>query len=177
MLAAKGKGRRKMGRYLRGAVDEELSLGTLAAKDVTLVAFDETVNERTLATSIIWRASMSNWTPTALSGPVMIGVSHGDYLAAEIEEWIENTGSWNEGDKISQEIARRKIRRFGIFDDPESATLDTVLNNGRDTKTKLNWILNQGETLNLWAYNMGSVAIGTTVPVVSLQGHVNLFPT
>ncbi len=177
-MPTKRKYTRKFRKYLRGSVDEELAIATLAAKTVIGVDFDETVNERTLVSSIIGRYALSNVTPIALNGPLLVGVAHGDYTDAEIEEWIENTGSWNEGDKIGQEIAKRKIRRVGLFQtSPTSVPADTaVLNDGKPIKTKLNWILNQGESLKLWAYNTGSVAFATTAPVVDLQGHANLWP-
>ncbi len=177
-MPTKRKYTRKFRRYLRGSVDEELGLGTLAAKTVVGVDFDETVNERTLVSSIIGRYSLSNVTPVALTGPVLVGIAHGDYSDAEIEAWIENTGSWNEGDKVAQEIAKRKIRRVGTFpSSPTGIPADqAVLKDGEPIKTKLNWILNQGESLKLWAYNTGSIAFATTAPVVDVQGHANLWP-
>jgi len=42
-----------MGRYIRGNVDEEVALTTLASKDVVSAIFDETVNERTKITSLV----------------------------------------------------------------------------------------------------------------------------
>ncbi len=178
VMAAKrrGGGRRRMGKYLRGSIDEDLDLGTLGTKDVVLAAFDETVNERTLVSSIVLTWTLSNFTPIASAGPILVGVAHGDYTAAQIEEYIENTGSWNEGSMIGQEQANRKIRRVGIFDTPDAATDSSVLNDGKSIKTKLNWILNQGETLNQWAYNLGTAALATTDPRVHMAGHANLWP-
>ncbi len=175
-LAKRGRGRRRMGRYLRGNVDENLGLGTLAAAALVSAIFDETVNERTLITSLIASWSLSNWTAANGVGPIVVGVAHSDYTDAEIEAYIENTGSWNEGGKIEQEIGRRKVRRVGQFDIPSATTESSVLNDGKPIRTKLNWILNQGQTLRYWAYNQGTVAIGGTNPDVRLQGHANLFP-
>jgi len=164
IMARRPTRRRRMGRYIRGNIDENLGLGT------------ETVNERTLVTSIIASWSLSNWTPAEGRGPVVVGVAHSDYTDPEIEAYIENTGSWNEGSKVEQEIGRRKIRRVGQFDIPSGATVSAVLNDGKPIRTKLNWILNQGQTLRYWAYNQGTLAIATTIPDVRLQGHANLFP-
>ncbi len=47
---------------------------------------------------------------------------------------------------------------------------------GRMKKSKLGWILLQGQSLRLWAYNAGSVAFGTTTPSLTANGHVNLWP-
>ncbi len=166
-----------MGRYIRGQVDEEIALGTLASKTLVSQIFDETVNERTLVTSLIATHTMSSFTPADNIGPIMVGVAHSDYSDAEIEEFIENTGSWNEGDKVSQEVGKRLIRQIGVFDSKASGgTLDVVLNDGKPIKTKLKWILLQGQSLRQWCYNLGGSPVATTVPDVHMQGHVNLFP-
>ncbi len=165
-----------MGKYIKGRIDEELNLGTLAAKVLVGVLFDESVNERTLVSSIVASYSLREFTPAAADGPIMIGVAHGDYSDSEIEAVIESTGSWNEGDKVSQEISKRLVRTIGIFDTPADALAAVTLNDGKPIKTKLNWILTVGDALRLWAYNMGSSALATTAPVVSAQGHANLWP-
>ncbi len=176
-LAKRGAsgGKRPMGRYIRGSVDEEIVLGTLAARSLVVSSFDETVNERTLVSSIVASWSLDDWTLTSNAGPILVGVAHGDYTAAEIEAVIENTGSWNEGDLVSREVGNRKVRIIGTF--RVTATGEgAVLNHGRPIKTKLNWILNQGQTLDAWAYNLGSAAVATTDPSVHIEGHANLWP-
>lgn len=173
---AKGKPRRKMGRYIRGTVDDEVNLGTLAGSTLVSALFGNVVNERTLVSSLVAAWSLVTVTPVAGVGPVMCGVAHSDYTDAEIEAVIEATGSWNEGDLVAQEIGRRKVRRIGIFDTPQAVEDAVSLNDGKAIKTKLNWILLQGQSLRLWAYNMGGSAFATTTPVVRAQGHANLFP-
>ncbi len=176
-MARKSGKKRPMGRYIRGNVDEEVNLSGLAAKDVVGAVFDETVNERTFCSSIDATYSMANFTPIANAGPVIVGVAHSDYSDAEIEEWIESTGQWNEGDLVaSREISRRLIRQVGTFQSPDAATDVVVLNDGKEIHTKLGWILNQGQTLRLWAFNSGAAAIATTTPNVGVNGHVNLWP-
>ncbi len=173
-VAAKDRRRRrKMGKYIRGNVEESLPLTTLASRTLAQVAFDETVNERTLVSSLVAVWSIEDFTEGNDIGPIMVGIAHGDYSGAEIEAWIENTASWNEGDLVQREVANRKCRRVGVFDSDRTGD---VLNNGRAIKTKLNWILNQGQTLRLWGYNLGLAAVATTVPNVSVDGHVNLWP-
>ncbi len=165
-----------MGRYIRGNVDEELALASLASKDVVGAVFDETVNERTYCASIDAVYALANITAAANLGPFIFGVAHGDYSDAEIEEWLENTGQWNEGDLVAtREIGRRLIRQIGTF--PTQLTGDTqAMNDGKPMKTKLGWILLQGQTLRLWIYNAGSAAVATTTPTLTANGHVNLFP-
>ncbi len=165
-----------MGRYLRGSVDESMLLGTLAAKDVILQAFGDTVKDRTFISSLIARYSITAFTKSTSDGPILVGVCHSDYTAAEVEEWIENADSWDEGNMIQQEIAKRKIRMVGTFQNPVDEAAADVLNDGKPIRTKLNWILNQGQTLNLWAYNQGGSPLATTDPVVQAFGHANLWP-
>ncbi len=167
-----------MGRYIRGTVDENLALGTLGAQALVKLDFDETVNERTLVSSIIATYAMQDFTLAAGDGPILVGVAHSDYSAAEIEAVIESTGSWNEGDKVAQEVAKRLVRKIGIFPSVggAGASAPAVLNDGKPIRTKLNWILLQGQTLTLWAYNLGTSPLATTDPQVSVQGHANLWP-
>ncbi len=165
-----------MGKYLRGPVEEQLALGTLATRTLVRVLFASVVNERTLISSLVARFSLSGFTPIDNAGPILVGIAHSDYTAGEIEEFLEGTGGWNETDQIGQERAKRKIRRIGLFDVPGSAGESVSLNDGKAIKTKLNWILSQGETLALWAYNTGGSSLATTDPDVGCQGHANLWP-
>ncbi len=177
-MPPKGRSRRRMGRYIRGNVNEQLSMAALASKTGVLAAFDETVNERALISSLVARYGLEGLTPATQVGPIMVGVAHSDYTLAEIEEWIESTGTWDEGNKQQQEVGQRLIRRIGVFETSRGAAAigSSVLNDGKAIKTKLNWILNQGQTLNLWVYNLGNAAVATTTPIVTAEGHVNLFP-
>ncbi len=164
------------GRYIRGNVDESLSLGTLAANTLIGTIFDDTVNERTLVTSLVATWVMSDFTSVSGDGPILVGIAHSDYTDAEVEQVIETTGSWDEGDLINQEIGSRKVRKVGFFRTDAATTLDfNTLNEGKPIKMKLNWILNQGQSLRLWAYNAGSGALTTGVQV-KCNGHANLFP-
>lgn len=127
--------------------------------------------------SIVVAATLDTYTPLAGVGPIMVGVAHSDYSAAEIEEWIENTGSWSEGNLVqSKEVGRRQIKMLGIFRERTSALETMTLWNGVVKKIKLGWILTTGQTLDLWAYNLGGVAVATTTPSFHLEGHANLFP-
>ena len=169
--------KRAMGQYIRGRVDEALSLGTLGAAVAVTGPFDETVNVSMLVSSVKATWALQLFTPTNAVGPITVGLAHSDYSSAEIEEVIENAGSWDTGDKISQERAKRLVRTVGTFrtEGAGGAAITRALEEGRVITTKLNWRLAIGDGLNVWAYNAGTVAIGTTVPVVRLQGHANLW--
>lgn len=169
--------RRKYRRYIRGAIEESMALGTLATKTLIALALNDVVTERTFISSIVCMYSLSNYTPIAGAGPILIGVAKSDYTAAEIEEFVEQTTSWDEGDELSKEVGRRKIKIIGQLVTGAAALDNKVMNDGRPIKTKLGWILTTGNTIDLWAYNMGAQSLATTDPLVQMSGHANLFPT
>ncbi len=174
-MAKHPRKRRPKGRYLKGQVDEGKSLSTLAAVTLLSDTFDESVEERTRISSLVATWSLTDFTSSAASGPVVVGVAHSDYSDAEIEAYIEVTTSWKEGDLVAQEIGQRKIRKIGVFADDGSSALDTVvLNDGKPIHTKLNWILTTGKTLKMWAYNQGSQPL-VTGSILQCQGHANLW--
>ncbi len=165
---------KKMTGYIRGAVDEDLDLGTLAAKTLIAGPFDETVVTRSLISSLV-----ATWTLDLLvagQGPILFGVAHSDYSSAEIEEYVENAGSWDEGNKIAREVAKRNVRIIGtMVGEQGSGNLDVRFNTGKPVKTKLNWILSVGDTIDLWAYNLSASALTTSAPILRASGHVNLW--
>ncbi len=175
-LLVVGKARRRYRRYLKGQLDVTKLLGTLAAETVISVAVVDTVVEKTWLSSIKARYDMQNWTNGAQVGPITFGLAHSDYTNAEIEEWIENTGSWDQGDLVQQEVARRKIRMIGSFESPALATETALFNDGRPVTTKCGWSLVTGESVKFWLYNEGSGALATTDPVCHVNGHANLWP-
>ena len=116
-------------------------------------------------------------TPTAADGPIMAGVCHSDYTNTEIEEWIEQGASWDQGDMVAQEEARRKIRLVGVFNTtgPGAQGAASVLNDGRPITTKCKWQLTTGDTVKFFAYNQGSGALAAGA-VLHVNGHANLWP-
>ncbi len=174
-LAKHPRRRRKFRAYLRGRVHQKIPIGTLGAATLVAQALQDSVTEKAFVTSIVATWALSNVTPSG-SGPLLVGVAHGDYTAAEIEAFIENSTSWDRGDLITQEVNRRKIKIVGVFDEPTSADDEVRLQDGRMIKTKLNWVLETGQSLDLWAYNRGSVAYATTTPSVAVDGHCNIWP-
>lgn len=169
---------RRFRRYIKGNIDVDMALGTLAAQTLVAQAVADTVDERTFVSSAKLNWAMGDFTPIANSGPIRVGLAHSDYTAAEIEEWVELTTGWSEGDLVSQEISNRRIREVGVF--PTSpggaSTGNSVLNDGKPITTKLGWILLGGQTLDVWAYNAGSAAVATTDPNMHAVGHANLWP-
>ncbi len=166
--------RRTIGKYLKGNIDENFSLGTLASATLVSNTFDESVTEKSLISSIVVTWSVDQL--TSPQGPILFGVAHSDYTDAEIEEVIENAGSWNQGGKIEQERAKRLVRVIGTMVSSELAgTVDVDFNSGRPMKTKLNWSLQTGQTLKIWAYNKSDSALVVTVPIIRANGWANLW--
>ncbi len=158
-------------------MNESFSLGTLAGRTLVLSAVSETVQERTYVSSMVAAWSMIDLTEAPADGPIMVGVMHSDYTVTELEEFLENAGSWNEASLVqTREIGRRLIKKVGTFPSSGISGGAQVLNEGRPIKTKLGWVLTTGQTLDLWAYNLGTSALATTVPQVTVEGHANLWP-
>ncbi len=160
--------------YMKGNVDETMQLGTLAPTTLISTDFDEVVNEKMLISSLVATWALDGM--VAGQGPILFGVAHSDYTSAEIEAVIENTGGWDSGNKIQQEVAKRLVRIIGTFvGEQGSGTDDVQFNDGKPVKTKLNWSLATGDTLKLWAYNISAAALTTADPNVRVNGHANLW--
>ncbi len=162
------------GRYLKGNIDDQFTLGVLAANAIVTNLSDDSVVERTLISSIVCSWAVSQLTAT--QGPLLFGIAHGDYTDAEIEEVIEVSDSWNEGNLIALEKLKRKVRIIGKFVSTETTGPEDVgYNGGRPVKTKLNWILTEGDGITFWVYNISQSALSTTDPEVTVSGHANLW--
>lgn len=174
-MARKGKGRKNFSRYINGSFDLDMPLTTLGSKVVAKQDFSETVADTTRVSSVKATYSISDFTPGANIGPIAVGLAHSDYTAAEIEEWIEQAGSWDIGNLQTKEVRSRRIRQVGVFDDPSAVQISNRLNDGRLIHTKLNWLLAEGDTVAVWCYNLGTAAVATTVPNVNVIGKANLW--
>lgn len=170
MARNRGRKRRYTGRkWIKGTVLDGLVLGTLNASTAIVSTLD-TVTERSYIASawLLWSIRGA----TAGEGPIRVGLMHSDYTAAELEEYLEATNSWAEADLVAQEVSNRRIREVGIF---SNVGTEEVLNDGRMIKTKLGWILNAGQTIDVWAYNASGAQLATG-QVVGTAGHVWLQP-
>ncbi len=170
------KKRRKFRRYLKGVIQNRFTLGTLAATTLISSTNADAVTERAWLSTIMATWSMDQFTEGAGDGPILVGIAHSDYTDAQIEEFVEQAESWEEGDLVAKEISSRKIRRVGTFGQTGPALSGMVLNDGRPIRTKCGWILSTGQTIKFWAYNQGSSALATTSPAVVTAGHANLWP-
>ncbi len=145
-------------------VVQGISLGALASADMAVGVISQTSDEDY---RVMWvKATYALRDNTAGEGPIDIGIAHGDYTAAEVEEWMEATASWTRGNKIASEQANRLIRRIGSF---AGDTTEETLNDGMPITTKLNWHIVTGQNFNLFIYNH-SGAMLTTGASISVQG-------
>ncbi len=175
-LAKRRSTRRKMGQYIKGNIDLDVSLGTLASRTGIVTSTSDVVNETTLVSSVQATYSLSGATSGDNIGPCQVGIAHPDYSLAEIEAWIEQTSSWNVADLVAQETSNRKIRRVGTLGVPAAVGETSVLNDGKPIKTKLNWLIYTAQGLGFWIYNDGGAAFATTDPNFHVEGHANLWP-
>ncbi len=150
-------------------------ISTLAGNTVVKFPAQDNVSEQAWVSSVLLAWSWDNVT-LGTGGPLWVGVAHSDYTAAEIEQWIENTTGWAMGDKVSQEVARRSIRAVGILREPLTPQESYSLNEGMPIRTKCGFRLQGGQTVAVWAYNMGTGAFSTTTPNLHVNGHANIWP-
>ncbi len=160
--------------YLGGNIVNDLGLTTLPTKS-GVPSVTKVVTERRRVSSIKCTYSLSDWTIATNSGPILVCVAHSDYTQSEIEAWVERSGDWSQSDLVEAEVRDRKIRRIGIFPIPETDFSGVTLNEGRPIRTKLNWILNTGQGLQFFCYNLGTANVVAS-PNFNAQGKANLWP-
>ncbi len=163
---------RKRVRLIKGTLEINQTLGTLAAAVGVLEATD-TVSDRSYLLSV--EATYALEGLTQAEGPIKLYWAHSDYTLAEVEAYIESTTAWSDADEISKEISRRKIRQVGVFSMPAVTGAVPALNNGLPLKTKIGFVINEGQGLNLVAYNDGGSQL-TTGAVVRVDGHCWIKP-
>ncbi len=138
-------------------------LGTLANATMLIASLTVASDNEYRALSI--RCTWALRGLTAGEGTIHIGVAHGDYTAVEVEEWFENTTSISRGDKIANEKNDRLCRMIGSF---SGVGTDEILNDGKPMTAKLNWVIPEGKTLNVWVYNQSGAPLttGANTPVM-----------
>ncbi len=100
-----------------------------------------------------------------------VGLSHGDYSNVELEECLEAAGQIDVGNLVEQEQAKRLVRDIGQFIGYPTIGGSLSHNDGVPVKTKLNWRIGIGETLNMWVRN-GSGVVWTVGAAVLVTGHI-----
>ncbi len=166
-----GKRKRKFN-LRKVAMTPALAVGVLATLDVIKAAGTSAVTN-TLRVISIEQA----WSITDLGASIddsfQFGVAHSDYTAAEIEECLEATAAMDVGNKVENERANRWVRSIGVLQLSGAGAVDGGIqfNDGRPKKTRLNWLLSIGDTIDVWVRN-GSGTVYTTGAILNGIGHL-----
>ncbi len=146
-------------------IREDLQLGALLGS--TLIAGALASNSDEEYQAISYKGTYALTDLTAGEGPITVGIAHGDYSAAEIEEWYESQTAMTRASLVINEHSRRMCRIVGTF---AGNLPNEVLNDGKPIRTKLNWHIPSGSTLDLWAYNAGDGTLTTSAEVNTRGG-------
>ncbi len=165
-MAKKGRGRKRKFNLRKVRITTEKVLGTLA----TDTALTQTL---TGVSANAYRCVTieCNWSIRELTegeGPLTVGYAHSDYSVAEIKECLESQTAIDQGDKVAQERAARLIRTIGQLG-PEG---NETLNDGLPVKTRLNWLIGIGDSVNAFIFNEDDAANLTTGANVNLSGQM-----
>ncbi len=173
-MARKSSTRINSQNYRKVQIEEQMGLTTLATKTalaaVIVGAPNDTVRVSSVKLNNVWDDMTGTGGTANEDGPLLIGVAHGDYSVTEIKEFLEASTSIDFGDKIAAERTRRLIRVIGTL----SAMQISDPANGGLRKIKLNWLLEEGSTLNIWAFNTGGSSL-TTGSQLNVSGHANVW--
>ncbi len=144
------------------------TIGALATEAVVSNAVTDAGTDPYRITSV--KAAFS-WNDKALiDDGCEFGYAHSDYTAAEVEECLEASASIDRGNLIAREQANRLVRQVGTIGGASVTAAGGVgFNDGRPVKTKLNWKMSTGDTLNLWIRN-ASGNVWTTGSELSILG-------
>ncbi len=148
-----------------------LAIGALASLDVISGAGTSALTNTLRVISVNAAYSISD-IGNAVDDSFQFGWAHSDYSATEIEECLEATLSMDVGNKVAQEQANRLVREIGMVNSVSAATgAGGPFNDGRQVKTRLNWLLSIGDTLNLWVRN-ASGTVYTTGAFLIANGEI-----
>ncbi len=159
-------------RLRRVAITPAVAIGALATLDVVKQA-----GTSAAASTLRFISIDMTWAITDLAATVddafQFGVAHSDYTAAEIEECLEATASMDIGNKVEQERANRLVRSIGMISPSGGVILDSgiTFNDGKPMKTRLNWLMSIGDTLDVWVRN-GSTNVYTAGTILTGQGNL-----
>lgn len=138
-----------------------VSLGTLADNThVKATLLDNTDQEMyVVSADLMWTVRDH----TGAEGPLIVGLSHGDYTVGEIKEWYESSGSATTADMIALEQSRRRCRDAGMF---SGALSDENLNDGKPIRTTCKFSIAEGAKLDFWVRNDSGAALTTGAEVI-----------
>ncbi len=146
------------------------ALASVTASIARLLSADLEQNYFVNSVDCTW--SIKDFTVAVGDGPILVGFCHNDYSVTEVKEALE-VSLLGPANKIEQERQRRLVRIVGIMHPTqESAGLEIdVMNDGKPIRTKLNWMIEEGKSLDLFTYNMGSSVL-TTGAILDASGSI-----
>ncbi len=176
--------RRARGRYRRGQrrrtprrirVAAGVSTTALATLDVVtgpiVAVATETYRLLSVKLSYTWEDIAA-----VIDDGMEFGLAHSDYSATEVEECLESQSSIDRGNKTEAERSGRWVRSLGRISNYGNVAEggSAPFNGGRPLKTRLNWQMTTGDTLNLWIRN-GSGTIWTVGGSVQAIGDMYIY--
>ncbi len=153
-LAKRGRNRRN---FVAIPVERDLTLSTLA-DDAGIVL---SLLGGNFTEDFYWISSDLSWSSkgaTAGEGPIVVGLAHGDYTAAEIVENLD-VAFLGPGTKIEQERARRLVRRVGEIANANS--IFHIAPEGGLIRTKSKFMVQSGKAANMWVVNKSGAQLTT----------------
>lgn len=161
---AKARKRRSRRKLVGKRFTQTQPLGTLGSLTVVQSNIDDgsVLLEDFFCMSVHATWSLKAFTIAAGDGPIIVGFNHGDYTATEVKEALE-VSFLGPDKKIEQERNRRLVRIVGTLqpDGADGEVVGAKLNDGAVVKTKLNWTIESGSNLEVFAYNAGSGGLAT----------------
>ncbi len=172
-MARAKRGRKRSKNFAALQFVGQLPLGTLGS--VTVVKQDLTVpyEQSFHVISVDCQFSLSKFENNSSDGPIICGYNHSDYTVGEVGEALD-TPVASPGNKVEQEKNRRWVRRVGSLVMPgvQDATIQSaVLNDGKPIRTKLNWTIDEDDSLEVFAFNAGSSGL-TTGSTLDISGTI-----
>lgn len=157
---------KKRNNFRVGNIAEDITVGNLVAGAMAETA-TAAATETCYALSADLLISVSGMTPG--DGPLDIGLFHGDYSTAEVAECLDAvTDAFQEGDLVTKEKAKRRVRRIGQL---SGGLADEVLNDGKPIRVRIKFAVDAGQDLGFYARNADS-AQRTTGAVVHIKGKI-----
>ena len=142
-------------------VDFENTLLTLADEAYVGADLSTTVDRTVYLFNLKVTAALRGL--TAGEGPLHLIVAHSNYNDTQVIEWFQSVGSWDSGDMISNERARRKCRLIATFSGNET---EEVPNDGLPISVKLGFPVQDGETLQFGMYNESTATLTTGASIM-----------
>ncbi len=100
-------------------------------------------------------------------GPLQVGWAHSDLTGTEIAEAL-TAELVDPSNIITKERASRPVRSVGAF---HGALSHEALADGREIKTKMRFIVNDGHSIDAWVANRSGTTV-TTGAVVVITGEI-----